>query len=176
MPSQNQGADPKRYTLIPRTLIFLTRGEDILLLQGAPHKRLWAGLYNGIGEHIERREDPLSAARRELAEESGLQADLWLAATVTIDTGPDSPGILLFVFRGEVTGGLLRPSAEGRPRWVPRARLDELPLVEDLHTLLPLILEQEAQHQPTVNGLARKVSYPAWVPWAMPTTMPLQSG
>ncbi len=148
MPSKNQGASPKRYTLIPRTLIFLTRGAEILLLEGAPHKRLWASLYNGFGGHIERGEDPLSAARRELTEESGLQADLWLAATVTIDTGPDTPGILLFVFRGEVTGGLLRPSTEGRPHWVPRARLDELPLVEDLHTLLPLILEQKAQQQP----------------------------
>ncbi|GAB4523241.1 MAG: 8-oxo-dGTP diphosphatase [Anaerolineales bacterium] len=148
MPSQNQGATRQRYTVIPRTLIFLTRGQEILLLKGAPHKRLWAGLYNGLGGHIERGEDPLTAARRELTEESGLHADLWLAATVTIDTGSDSLGILLFVFRGEVTGGRLRPSEEGEAHWLPLADLDPLPLVEDLRTLLPDILRQPAGAPP----------------------------
>ncbi|RMF50897.1 MAG: NUDIX domain-containing protein [Anaerolineae bacterium] len=97
---------------------------------------------------IERGEDPLSAARRELAEEAGLRADLWLAATVTIDTGPDSPGILMFVFRGEATGGQLRPSAEGRAHWLPLADLDALPLVEDLRTLLPRLLAMQRGDMP----------------------------
>ena len=140
MPSQDQDAARRRYSVIPRTLVFLTRGEHILLLQGAPHKRLWAGLYNGIGGHIERGEDPLAAAHRELAEETGLQAHLWLAATVTIDTGADSLGILLFVFRGKPAGGRLRPSEEGAARWVPINELGAYPLVEDLYTLLPPLL------------------------------------
>ena len=67
MPSSDQGVTHDRYTLIPRTLIFLTRGERVLLLKGAPHKRLWANRYNGVGGHIERGEDVLTSARRELA-------------------------------------------------------------------------------------------------------------
>ena len=39
--------------LIPRVLIFLTRGESILLLKGATTKRLWADKYNGIGGHAD---------------------------------------------------------------------------------------------------------------------------
>jgi len=48
MPKQDQGVTPNRYAIIPRTLIFLTSGSDILLLKGAPTKHLWANRYNGM--------------------------------------------------------------------------------------------------------------------------------
>ena len=68
MPIADQGVSSDRYQLIPRTLIFLTRGESVLLLKGAPNKRIWANRYNGVGGHIERGEDAHTAARRELLE------------------------------------------------------------------------------------------------------------
>jgi hypothetical protein len=42
MPARDQGVTCDRYTLIPRTLIFLTRNDQVLLLKGATHKHLWA--------------------------------------------------------------------------------------------------------------------------------------
>lgn len=75
MPLSDQGVSTQRYKLIPRTLIFLKRGDKVLLHKGAPHKHIWANLYNGIGGHIERGEDVLNAARRELNEETGLDAE-----------------------------------------------------------------------------------------------------
>jgi len=72
MPHSDQGVTADRYTVIPRTAIFLRRGDSYLLLKGAPTKRLWANKYNGLGGHVERGEDVLSATRRELLEETDL--------------------------------------------------------------------------------------------------------
>lgn len=144
MPVTDQGLNQERYMLIPRTLIFLTRGEKILLIKGAPTKRLWSNLYNGIGGHIEPGEDVQSAALRELAEETHLIPDnLWLCATVTIDTG-QNPGIVLFVMRGECSQGEPVSSNEGNLEWVPQSKIPHLPLVEDLPLLLARVLSMRS--------------------------------
>jgi len=148
MPVADQGVDPSRYTLIPRVLVFLTRGEEVLLLKGAPTKRIWANLYNGIGGHIERGEDVLSAGRRELQEEAGLSiTDLRLCGVVIVDTA-QSPGIGIYILRGCCPEGELIDSYEGAPEWVPISRVMELPLVEDLYTLLPKVLASRAGEPP----------------------------
>ena len=52
MPKSDQGIDVslkhQRYTVIPRTLVFITRSDCVLLLRGSPQKRIWANQYNGI--------------------------------------------------------------------------------------------------------------------------------
>lgn len=141
-----QRLDPRRYTVVPRTLSFLVRGGEVLLLRVGAERGAWAGRLNGLGGHIEPGEDVLTSARREIREEAGLSpGDLRLCGVVMIDTGP--PGIGLFVLVGSVPAQAApQPGPEGRPEWVRLDRLDQAPLVEDLPAILPRALASHAAH------------------------------
>jgi 8-oxo-dGTP diphosphatase len=153
MPKVEQGVEVSlkrnRYTAIPRTLCFITRVRDeVLLLRGAPDKRIWANKYNGIGGHVERGEDIYSSMAREVREETGLEVrNLALRGIVTVDAGSEV-GILVFVFSAEYVSGSLTPSAEGTLEWVRRSQLHALPLVEDLPALIPRILDAATGDRP----------------------------
>ena len=142
---REQFNDRGRYTVIPRTLIFLTRGDAVLLLRGAPTKRLWAGRYNGLGGHLEPGETLAAAALREVEEEAGIAPtrlrDFALRALITIEGTEGTPhGVLLAVFVGEVSTRAVRPSREGTPEWIARAALGTVDLV-DGDRLLPRLLD-----------------------------------
>lgn len=133
-----------RYQVVPRTLIFLFYKNEILLLHGSNEKKIWAGLYNGVGGHVERGESVISAAYRELREETGIiDIPLYLKAIITIDVNPEV-GINLFVFTGQVDKKNVTASNEGSLVWSKLEEIDQYPLVEDLYTLIPKITGKNA--------------------------------
>jgi len=139
------GVDSSRFTLVPRVLIVATRGNDVLLLQRAMHKKLWPGLYNAPGGHVEQGETPAEAAVRELAEETGLQADaLTLRGLLIGDAVGELPGVMVFIYHAQVSGQLHARNAEGVPHWIPRAHLPHIPTLPDLPQILNLTLDQDA--------------------------------
>ncbi|MCD6518382.1 MAG: NUDIX domain-containing protein, partial [Anaerolineae bacterium] len=58
--------------MIPRALIFVRYGREVLLLRGHSRKARWAGKLNGLGGHVEPGEGILAAAQWEVWEEAGL--------------------------------------------------------------------------------------------------------
>jgi 8-oxo-dGTP diphosphatase len=144
MGREDQGVEKSkyRYQVIPRTLCFITHGKDVLLLRGGPHKRLWAGRYNGVGGHIEAGEDIHTATLREIAEETGITVhDLRLCGVVHADAGDPAVGILFFVFTakaGSREAGLSSP--DGALEWWPASRLPTSDMIDDLPILLPKVL------------------------------------
>ena len=137
------GVSSARFTVTPRVLVFATQGDKILLLQRAQHKKLWPGLYNPPGGHIERDETPDEAAARELQEETGLTLEsLQLRGLLMGHAQNELPGVMVFIYQAQVSGQLHAQNDEGTPHWIPRSGVDALPTLPDFAQLFSLTLEQ----------------------------------
>lgn len=147
MLKHNQIILPNRYQVVPRTLIFIRNMDEILLIKGALDKKIWPGVYNGIGGHIERGEDALSAAKRELFEETGLKdIDLELRAVIFIDVEV-YVGISMYVFSGDSDKKQVVSSDEGLLDWIKIDGINDFPLVDDLYQLIPMVLNSDKKIQ-----------------------------
>lgn len=150
MGANQQGADAtqNRWLTIPRTLCFVLNGSDVLLMKRAAHKRVFPNQYNGVGGHIERDEDPLASARREILEETGLTVNnLLLRAVYNIDAKAAS-GIVLFVFTAESQNREVSANSEGTLHWIPQQDVSQYDLVEDLPIILPRVLAMSKTDSP----------------------------
>jgi len=135
----NTSVIQSKYQVVPRTLIFIERDEEILLIHKNKRDSYGFSKLNGLGGHIEKGEEPYEAAKREIFEESGLSIEeIYLVAIIFIEIGTN-PGILLFVFKAKYPGGTLKNSDEGNLVWMKRNSIKYTPnLVKDIHFLLEL--------------------------------------
>ncbi len=139
-----------RYSVLPRCLSFLLHQEKVLLIRIAEDRGPWSGLLNGVGGHIERGEDPRSAALREIKEETGLilsPSSLYLSGVVAVDVGT-SPGVGLYIFVGETETSETHNSCEGTPEWIDLDHFEKQTFVKDLPALLPRAIKSYRHKQP----------------------------
>jgi 8-oxo-dGTP diphosphatase len=134
--------------VITRTcLCLITRTADgqLEVLLGLKKTGFGAGKWVGLGGHIEAGEDPVMAAVREVAEESGLMVrpgDLAHVATLTFRF-PARPSwdqtaevYLTAAYQGE-----LAESDEIAPRWFPAGALPLDGMWDDARYWLPRVLD-----------------------------------
>lgn len=151
MGAKQQGADAtkNRWLTIPRTLSFVLNGDDILMMKRAAHKRVFPNQYNGLGGHIERDEDPLTGAIREIKEESGLDVHSVRLRTIHNIDADSETGIILFVYTAiSDSRDVSQDTPEGTLEWIPKSKILDIDLVEDLPYLIPRVLDMDDNQAP----------------------------
>jgi len=134
---------PNTFTVIPRVLAFIEKDDKVLLIERAKKEAFAYKKLNGIGGHIEKGEDPLTAIRREVKEESGLNiADFTLRAVIFIDVESDK-GVCVFVYSTVYSGGEVNSSTEGRLLWAKKSELPRMQVIKDIPLILDVIEESK---------------------------------
>jgi 8-oxo-dGTP diphosphatase len=133
-----------------QTAVFVVSpdGTHVLLM----HRDKWPddvhfGKYLSLGGHVERDEDVLTGARREVYEESGLTAiDLTLRGMVMwTGFGPKRLDILCFMFRADAFSGTAHGgNEEGTLEWVPIDDLASWEMWDSDHLWLPMVFDDIA--------------------------------
>jgi 8-oxo-dGTP diphosphatase len=111
-------------------IVFDAAGRLLVIRRGRPP---WPGLWSIPGGRCRPGEAAAEACVREVAEETGLVAQVVRLAGHVDRDGPDGRVYVIDDFVCEVTGGRLRAGDDAaEARWVDRAELAALPLVPGL--------------------------------------------
>ena len=135
--ASGKGRLPTFDRVIQYTLVYLSSHGKVLLIKKAPG-RSHAGEWIGLGGKLERGEDPVSSAVREVWEESGLTvADPKLRGTfIWID---DVQFGIVYIVTGTRWSGTLAESDEGALQW---QSITDLPSLEGLAQHQRLFLDR----------------------------------
>lgn len=145
MSTQPYSLNLKNKVLHPYTLIYLVKGDQVLLLNRISSKKDLANKLLGLGGNIEEGESLIESAQREFQEETGLTLiNPIFRGTFTWLKASASAGISHIFVAKDYTGELLDESNEGKLAWYDIDTLSENSNLADYQKkFLPKILRDD---------------------------------
>lgn len=141
-------SDTTRYTVIPRTLIFVLKDEKVLLLKYSgrgehmtQEKLDRRDIYNGLGGHIEANEDIITSAIKEVREEAGITLEQPKIKGVLNVSNFARNNCMVFLVTGTTSDAIAKQTLEGQPEWVDRSNLENIPTFPDLKPILEKLFQ-----------------------------------
>ena len=131
----------------PLGYILSPDGESVLMVhRNARQDDEHLGKYNGLGGKLEADEDVMAGMIREIREEAGIECTaLRLRGTVSWPgfgkNGEDWLGFIFLITAFEGTPHSENP--EGPLEWIPKDKLDTLPMWEGDRYFLPLVFDDD---------------------------------
>jgi 8-oxo-dGTP diphosphatase len=132
-----------RYTVLVRTLIFIFKDDQLLLMKysgkgsnQSQEKADRKDIYNPIGGHVEADEDILESAAKEAMEEAGVHLEQPKIKGIVNVSGFAGKNMLNFIVTGVTSDEPLQSSEEGELHWVKTSQLDELTMFADVKPIL----------------------------------------
>lgn len=126
------------------TLCYLERGAEYLMLHRVKKRNdLNHDKWIGVGGKFEEGESPENCLLRECREETGLTLTDWRCRGLVTFVSDQAPTEYMHLFTATAWTGQPHPCDEGVLEWIPKARLQSLPMWEGDRIFLEL-LDQNA--------------------------------